>query len=121
MDENFTAEFYLTQVVSHHHIREVERFVEATRRAGVPYPGLFGVFLYRSTNPRTLEKLHQFFPVPTAGLAKDFSAGMSPEEVCAKTIHALREVGATKVYVSNLGFKRPEVRYRRLLEVLEAQ
>jgi len=28
-------------------------------------------------------------------------------------------VGVDKVYVSNLGFKKPEERYRRLLEVLE--
>ncbi len=42
----FGAEFYLTQVVSHHSIAEVERFIDATRRAGIEYPGVFGVFFY---------------------------------------------------------------------------
>ncbi|MEE8134560.1 MAG: hypothetical protein V3T56_05860 [Gemmatimonadales bacterium] len=119
MSDEFAAEFYLTQVVSHHHIREVERFVEAARRAEVPHPGVFGVFLYRSANPRTFEKLQRFFPVPAEGIAADFAEGHSAEEVCARTIRALRDVGATKVYVSNLGFKRPETRYRRLLTALE--
>ncbi len=119
MSDEFAAEFYLTQVVSHHHIREVERFVETARRAEVPHPGVFGVFLYRSANPRTFEKLQRFFPVPAEGIAADFAEGHSAEEVCARTIRALRDVGATKVYVSNLGFKRPETRYRRLLAALE--
>jgi hypothetical protein len=38
--------------------------------------------------------------------------------VCARTVRALREVGVEKVYVSNLGFQRPEIRYRSLLELL---
>jgi hypothetical protein len=120
MSDDFTADFYLTQVVSHHHIRDVERFVDAARRAGVPHPGVFGVFMYRSANPRTLEKLQQFFPVPAEGIAADFAEGHSAEEVCAQTIRALRDVGVTKVYVSNLGFNRPETRYRRLLAALDA-
>ena len=41
----FEAEFYLTQVVSHHSIREVERFLAEARRRGVACPGAFGVFL----------------------------------------------------------------------------
>ena len=27
-------------------------------------PGIFGVFYYRSANPKTLEMLKQFLPVP---------------------------------------------------------
>jgi hypothetical protein len=119
LSDEFSADFYLTQVVSHHHIREVERFVDATRRAGVPFPGVFGVFLYRSANPKTLSKLQQFFPVPAEGVARDFDAGLSAEDMCVRTIRALRDVGATHVYVSNLGFKRPEARYRKLLQALQ--
>src|ERR1051326_6885489 len=44
----FNASFYLTQIVSHHSIREVERFVLETRRRGVAFPGVFGVFHYHS-------------------------------------------------------------------------
>jgi hypothetical protein len=115
----FTGEFYLTQVVSHHHIRAVEAFVTEARRRGVPQPGVFGVFVYRSGNPGTLEKLRQFFPVPAAEVVREFASGASPEEICARTIRALREVGVEKVYVSNLGFKKPEERYRKLLEAMD--
>ena len=115
----FTAEFYLTQVVSHHSIRAVEAFVKEAGRRGVTLPGVFGVFVYRSANPTTLEKLRHFFPVPAAEVTREFEAGASPEEICARSIRALRDVGVDKVYVSNLGFKKPEERYRMLLEALD--
>ena len=118
MDERFEADFFLTQIVSHHNVREVERFVTESRRRGVPYPGVFGVFLYRSANPATLARLSEFFPVPAAELTREFDAGMSPEEICAKTVRALREVGADKVYLSNLGFQQVEARYRKIMELL---
>ena len=88
------------------------------RRRGVPYPGVFGVFLYRSANPATLAQLADFFPVPAAELTREFDAGMSPEEICAKTVRTLREVGADKVYLSNLGFQQVEARYRKIVELL---
>ncbi len=112
------AEFYLTQIVSHHSLGPVERFLAEARRRGVPYPGVFGVFLYRSANPRTLEQLGNFFPVPAEGITRDFAEGLSPEEICARSIRALREVGVDKVYVSNLGFDRPDARYRKILELV---
>ena len=115
---DFEAEFYLTQIVSHHSIGQVERFLVEARRRGVTYPGVFGVFLYRSANPRTLEQLDGYFPVPAEGVTRDFAAGLSPEEICARTVRALRDVGVDKVYVSNLGFDRPEARYRKILELL---
>ena len=52
---DFHAEFYLTQVVSHHHADQVARFVAAAERRGLQLPGIFGVFYYRSANPRTLD------------------------------------------------------------------
>jgi hypothetical protein len=118
LDKQFGAEFYLTQVVSHHSIRAVERFLMEARRRDVPYPGVFGVFLYRSANPGTLGKLADFFPVPGAELTREFEAGLRPEEICAKTVRALRDVGADKVYLSNLGFKQVESQYRRIVELL---
>ena len=116
VDDRFEAEFYLTQVVSHHSIRAVEQFLKEGRRRSVRQPGVFGVFLYRSANPATLARLAEFFPVPAAELTREFEAGLTPEEICAKTVRALREVGADKVYLSNLGFEQVEPRYRRIVE-----
>ena len=118
LDGRFEAEFYLTQIVSHHSIRAVERFLAEARRRGVTYPGVFGVFLYRSASPATLAKLADFFPVPAAELTREFAAGMSPEEICARSVRMLREVGAEKVYLSNLGVQQVEARYRKIVELL---
>jgi hypothetical protein len=118
LDSRFEAEFYLTQIVSHHSIREVERFLGEARRRGVPYPGVFGVFLYRSANPATLANLADFFPVPAEQLTREFEGGMSPEDICARSVRMLREAGADKVYLSNLGVQQVETRYQRILELL---
>ena len=118
LDERFEAEFYLTQVVSHHSIRAVERFLAEARRRGVTQPGVFGVFLYRSASPTTLSRLDDFFPVPAAELTREFESGMSPEEICAKSVRMLREVGADKVYLSNLGFQQVESHYRKVIALL---
>jgi hypothetical protein len=118
LDPGFEAEFYLTQVVSHHSIGEVERFLGEARRRGVSCPGAFGVFLYRSPNPRTLRQLGDFLPVPFEGITRDFESGLSAEEICVRSIRALREIGVDKVYLSNLGFERPDARYRRIIELL---
>jgi 5,10-methylenetetrahydrofolate reductase len=108
--ENFTAEFYLTQVVSHHDVDAVRNFLAAVERRGVTIPGVFGVFYYRSANPKTLKALQGFLPVPVDGLTRDFAAGKTPEDVCAETIHVLRAAGVRHFYVSNLPIGRaPQV------------
>lgn len=119
LDEDFTAEFYLTQVVSHHGLDRVEAFLAEARRRGVPWPGVFGVFFYRSANPETLERLDRFFPVPAEGLTREFERGDSPEEICARTVRRLRDLGVERVYLSNLGFRRAPERRLRVLEALE--
>ncbi len=98
----YEIDFYLTQIVSHHQIDDVERFVRATRERGIEVPAVFGVFYYRSARPETLRWLARYFPVPIEELTRDFASGMSPAEICAATIRALRQVGVDKVYVSNL-------------------
>jgi hypothetical protein len=118
LDAAFTAEFYLTQIVSHHDLRSVEAFVREAERRGVGMPGVFGVFLYRSANPKTLARLAEFLPVPAEGVARDFASGRSGEEICAETIRRLRDVGVERVYVSNLGVKGALDRYHRLLEAV---
>jgi 5,10-methylenetetrahydrofolate reductase len=110
------AEFALSQVVSHHSIDGVSRFLEAAARAGVTVPVVFGVFFYRSARANTLSTLSRFFPVPAAELTAEFERGASAEEICARTIRALRAVGADKIYVSNLGSRGSG---RRLASILE--
>jgi 5,10-methylenetetrahydrofolate reductase len=105
---DFSAEFYLTQVVSHHQLGPVAHFIETAARRGMSMPGLFGVFFYRSANPRTLNALKDFLPVPVEGLIREFGEGASAEDVCARTIRALMEVGAKHFYISNLPIVRTQ-------------
>lgn len=112
------VDFTLAQIVSHHTLPEVERFLEARDRAGVSLPVVFGVFFYRSANPATLEMLGSFFPVPAEGVTRDFESGGGAEEICARTIRELRKVGAEKIYVSNLGNRGALRRLRRILELV---
>jgi hypothetical protein len=65
-------------------------------------PGIFGVFYYRSANPKTLTTLRQFLPVPVEGLTTEFAAGDTPEMICARTIRMLKAAGVKHFYVSNL-------------------
>jgi hypothetical protein len=113
---NFNAEFYLTQVVSHHDVDRVSRFVNAAARRRLTLPGMFGVFFYRSANPRTLQALKGFLPVPAEGLTREFGAGATPEEVCARTIRTLIDVGVRHFYVSNLPVSRAQHVLASILE-----
>jgi len=100
------AEFYLTQVVSHHDAARVERFVEVTNHRGIALPGVFGVFYYRSANPRTLQALSAFLPVPAEQLTREFEGGDTAEDICARTIRTLADAGARHFYISNLPIGR---------------
>ena len=101
-----TAEFYLTQIVSHYSRGEVERFLAESERRRLKLPGMFGVFYYRSANTRTLETLREFLPVPIDELRAEFAAGGTPESVCARSIRELTASGARHFYVSNLPIGR---------------
>lgn len=114
--EEAHASFALAQIVSHHALPEVERFLEARERHAPGLPVVFGTFLYRSARPETLEMLGSFFPVPAEAISREFAAGMAPEEICARSIRELRAAGADKVYVSNLGNRGAMARLRRILE-----
>jgi 5,10-methylenetetrahydrofolate reductase len=116
---DFHAEFYLTQVVSHYDVAQVGRFVEATARRGVELPGVFGVFYYRSANPKTLQTLRGFLPVPVEGLTREFGAGDTAEDVCARTIRLLRDAGAKHFYISNLPIGRAQAVLKTILEKAE--
>lgn len=115
-DPKFTAEFWLSQVVSHHSLSVVEAFLKAAESGGVASPGIFGVFYYRSGNPKTLERLSPFFPVPAAELIREFDQGLSPEEICARSIRGLLDMGVRKLYLSNLPMERAAAMVDRILE-----
>ena len=113
---NFNAEFYLTQIVSHYAIAPVARFLEAAVRRGLDMPGVFGVFFYRSANARTLNELRDFLPVPIEGLTREFGDGATAEDVCARTIRALMDVGAKHFYISNLPSARAQAVLASILD-----
>lgn len=116
-DDRFTAEFYLTQIVSHLNVAPVARFTDETRRRGLDHiPGVFGVFFYRSANLATLELLSRFLPVPIAALAAEFAAGTSPIDICARTLRAMMDLGVRHFYISNLPLSRASSTLNAILE-----
>lgn len=115
---NANADYALSQIVSHHSTDAVERFLEEAGRVGSTKPFVFGVFYYRSANPRTLETLGGFFPVPAKEIAAEFENGATPEEICARSIRTLRAVGAEKIYISNLGERTAGRTLGRILDLV---
>lgn len=110
------ADYYLTQIVSHHQFDRVSAFLEAGRANGLSMPGVFGVFYYRSANPKTLEMLSQFLPVPVEELNAEFANGATPIDVCARTIRVLVDAGARHFYVSNLPAKKTAATLATILD-----
>ena len=115
-DEHFTAEYYLTQIVSHLNVRPVEHFLGEMRRRDVDVPGVFGVFYYRSASAKTLATLSRFLPVPTEGLVREFAAGATPVDVCARTVRAMMDIGARHFYISNLPLRGTVATLSAILE-----
>lgn len=116
LDEQAHADFYLTQITSHHQAAQAAAFIEEGRRRGLAIPGVFGVFYYRSANPATLKVLRQFLPVPVEELTAEFAAGASPVDVCARTIRTLLDLGARHFYISNLPLRRTAQTLSAILE-----
>ena len=118
-DEEITADYFLTQVVSHHDMTKVDAFLAESRDRELTVPGIFGVFFYRSANPRTLKRLSKFLPIPAEAITAEFQAGSSSEEICARSIRALRDAGVNKVYVSNLAFSTAGRQLQTILSLVE--
>ena len=116
LDPHVSADFYLTQIVSHHQVDQVGAFLDAGRQGGLEMPGVFGVFYYRSANAKTLEMLSQFLPVPVEELKQEFAAGATPIDVCARTIRSLIDLGAKHFYVSNLPARKTAATLNAILE-----
>jgi hypothetical protein len=116
LDDRVTAQFYLTQIVSHYSRPAVERFLAEGARRGLRLPGMFGVFYYRSANAKTLEALRDFLPVPVDDLRAEFASGATPEAVCARAFRELSAVGVRHFYVSNLPLARAALTLKRILD-----
>ena len=120
LDDRITAEFYLTQIVSHHSRPQVEAFLDEAARRGMTLPGMFGIFYYRSANPKTLRALSRFLPVPVDGIAREFAEGSSADAICARSIRALTEAGVRHFYISNLPLASAASTLRRVLDLVAA-
>jgi hypothetical protein len=120
-DDCFNAEFYLTQIVSHLNLTPVDRFITEAKRRGIAKPGMFGVFFYRSANPNTLAALSRFLPVPVDGLTREFNAGATAVDVCARTMRALLDVGARHFYISNLPLHSAATTLNEILDRVSAK
>ena len=116
LDDRAHAEFYLTQIVSHHSRDKVERFLDEAGRQDLRLPGLFGVFYYRSANPKTLAGLKGFLPVPAEELTQEFAEGAPAEEICARSIRALLDAGVRHFYISNLPIAGSSFTLQRILD-----
>ena len=120
VETDFSADYYLTQVVSHHDRRAIDGWLEASTRRGIDLPAAWGVFYYRGGRRASLERLSAHFDVPVEAIAREFQAGATPEEVCARSIIALREAGARNVYVCNLGARQAGRRLDAILKAVNA-
>src|SRR5690606_26648235 len=118
-DAHVTAEYFLTQIVAHRDMPAVERLLAEYTRRCITLPGVFGVFYYRSANPKTLTTLRQFLPVPAENLTREFADGASAELICARTIVALRKAGVRHIYVSNLPIGRARSTFDKILGLAE--
>jgi 5,10-methylenetetrahydrofolate reductase len=114
-DGDFHGDYFLTQIVSHHDLPSIDRFRNAVDRRGVRLPGIYGLFYYRSANPKTLATLRQFLPVPVEGLTREFAEGASPEAICARSLRALRQAGVEHCYISNLPVGRAKQTLAKIL------
>lgn len=115
LNANATAEFYLTQIVSHYSSTAVRRFIEEAERRGLTIPGLFGIFYYRSANPRTLETLRAYLPVPVEEIRAEFAIGASADDICARSVRELTAAGAKHFYISNLPLGSAALTLQRIL------
>ena len=118
LEDRVTAEFYLTQIVSHYSRPAVEAFLAESERRKLGLPGMFGVFYYRSANPKTLQTLSQFLPVPVDELRREFADGGTPDSVCARSIRELTASGVRHFYVSNLPVSRAAATLDRILALV---
>ena len=86
-------------------------------RQGLAIPGLFGLFYYRSANPKTLASLSTFLPVPVEELKREFGDGATADEICARSLRTLADAGVRHFYISNLPLGRAATTLRRIMDL----
>jgi hypothetical protein len=103
LDQLGELDFALTQIVSHHQLPAMAMLLEESDRRGLRLPLFAGVFFYRSPRRRTLDALAHFIPVPVDEIRRDFrERQLGAETIAAETVRALRGLGLTRFYLSNL-------------------
>jgi hypothetical protein len=117
LDDDVNAEFFLTQIVSHHSRPSIDRFLNEGDRRGLKMPGVFGVFYYRSANPKTLQILKSFLPVPAMALTEEFAMGATADEICARSIRELSNAGVRHFYISNLPIGKAALTLNRIMKL----
>ena len=77
---------------------------------------MFGVFYYRSANPKTLAALRGFLPVPVEELTRRVRRRRDADDICARSIRALTAAGVRHFYISNLPIGRAASTLQRVIE-----
>lgn len=116
-DHADSLDFVLLQVVSHHDLDPVERFLLECQNARLELPMFAGVFHYRSARLRTLKRLQNFIPVPIDGIVADFAAGRTADQITAMSVKRLHQLGLTRFYLSNLSAHDAVTRLDRIAEL----
>lgn len=117
--ERNCADFFLTQVVSHHDTPAIKQFLSETGKRGVGISGIFGVFYYRSARTDTLKMLQRFLPVPLEQLRGEFEdEKLEADAICARTVRRLSGLGIKHVYISNLPIADAYMRLERIREAV---
>lgn len=119
-DAGFSADYVLTQVVSHHDAQKIDAWLEETARRDLDLPTAYGVFYYRNGRRETLASLARYFTVPVEEIEREFEDGAMPAEICARSIFALRRAGIENVYICNLGSRNAARRLTLVSEALDA-
>jgi 5,10-methylenetetrahydrofolate reductase len=117
-DAGSSADYALTQVVSHHDSRNVDAWLEEMARRDLKVPIAYGVFYYRNGQHGVLENLARYFTVPVEEIEREFEEGATPAEICARSILALRRAGIENVYICNLGSRKAAHRLSSVLAAL---
>ena len=115
LEPRATAEFYLTQIVSHHSVDRVEAFLAEADAQAADAPWHVRRLLLPLGERQDARGAQGFLPVPAEELTAEFAAGATPDEICARTIRALREAGVRHFYVSNLPLQRASLTLSRVL------
>ena len=102
LESTATADFFLTQVVSHHDLGALESFLYEARRQDLTVPGTVRDLLLPERQPSDPRYPGSVPAGSPPGLTEDFAGGATAPEVCGLTVRALWNLGIHNIYISNL-------------------